>query len=393
MTMDQASPGATAGLRRDALTWYSYLTLGFFTYLNSVQGNVIPFLRDEFGLTYGEVSLHPSAVAVGSLLIGLVGEPIIRRFTRRRMMMVALAGGCLGILALSLARAPWQSIGGCLVMGCTGAFIPAITSALLAEVHAQKRDIAYAEANALCYVFAIASPVFAWLAVSAGLSWRWVPAAGTAMGLVILTAFFRTLVPEIERAAVTTTPPRKLPPAFWAYWLMQLFAVATEFCCLLWGPSYFAQVMHLPESLAALAGGACFVGMLAGRTASIRLLQLFSLRDLALGAVTTGLAGFVAYWTTPFAIVSIAGLFVLGLGVAMLFSLALGFAMTAAGGGARAAARMIIAPGMAVLINPPLLGIIADHAGLWLAQLTIPVFLALVAAAFFAGQRLTRAMG
>lgn len=390
MTVDQASPAA-AGLRRNALTWYSYLSLGFFTYLNGVQGNVIPFLRAEFGLTYGEVSLHPSALAVGSLLVGMAGEPVLRRFGRRRMMMVALVGGCLGLLALSLARASWQSVGACLLMGCTGAFIPAITSAVLAEAHADRRDIVYAEANALCYVFAIASPVLAWLAVSLGLSWRWVPAAGAAMSLVMLAAFFRTPVPDAPAGAVSA-PARRLPLAFWAYWLMQLFAVATEFSCLLWGPSYFAQVMHLPQSLAALAGGAFFIGMLAGRTASLRLLRLFSLRDLTMGAVTTGLIGFAAYWATPVAAISVAGLFVIGLGVAMLFALALGFAMTAAGGGARAAARMIIAPGIAVLLNPPLLGTIADHAGLWLAQIAIPVFLALVAVTFFAGQRLTRRM-
>jgi fucose permease len=213
------------------------------------------------------------------------------------------------------------------------------------------------------------------------------------MGVAMLAAFYRTPVPEADRTATAATSQRKLPPAFWAYWAMQLFAVATEFSGLLWGPSYFAQVMHLPESLAALAGGAFFIGMLVGRTASIRLLRLFSLRDLTLGAVVTGLVGFIAYWTTPFAAVAVAGLFVIGLGVAMLFSLALGFAMSAAGGGARPAARMVIAPGLAVLLNPPLLGTIADHAGLWLAQVTIPVFLALVAMSFFAGQRLTRTMG
>jgi len=74
----------------------------------------------------------------------------------------------------------------------------------------------------------------------------------------------------------------------------------------------------------------------------------------------------------------------------MLFALALGFAMGAAGGGMRAASRMVVAPGLAVLITPPLLGTVADHAGLWLAQLTIPLFLALVAAAFLTGQRLTK---
>jgi fucose permease len=393
MEANEITVAAPKGLRRDALTWYSYLTLGFFTYLNGVQGNILPFLKQEFALSYGVVSLHPSAVAVGSLLVGVIGEPVVARLGRRRMLAVALVGGSLGIALLSLAHAAWQSIGACLLMGCTGAFIPAITSALLAEVHGPRRDIAYAEANALCYVFAIASPVLAWLAVSMGLSWRFVPAAGAAMGLAMLAAFARTPVPEGERAAATAPPPRKLPAAFWAYWLMQCFGVATEFSALLWGPTYFGQVMHLPSSLAALAGGAFFVGMLVGRTASIRLLRLFSLRDLTFGAIITALIGFVAYWATPMAAIAVVGLFVIGLGVAMLFSLALGFAMSAAGGGMRPAARMVIAPGLAVLLNPPLLGGIADHAGLWLAQLMIPVFLTLVAASFIAGQRLTRPMG
>ena len=389
MHANESTSDAPPGLRRDALTWYSYLSLGFFTYLNGVQGNIIPFLKDEFSLSYGLVSLHPSAVAVGSLLVGVIGEPVVGRFGRRRMIAVAMLGGSAGILLLAFAHAAWQSIGACLIMGCCGAFVPAITAAVLAEIHGPKRDIAYAEANALCYVFAIASPVIAWIAVSLGLSWRWVPVAGTVMGLTIFAAYARLPIPAADVVAVAR-PPRKLPAAFWAYWLMQAFGVATEFSALLWGPSFFGQVMHLPQSLAALAGGAFFVGMLAGRTLSIRLYRMFSRRDLALGAVTTALIGFIGYWTTPFAIVAVVGLFVIGLGVAMLFALALGFAMGAAGGGMRAASRMVVAPGLAVLITPPLLGTVADHAGLWLAQLTIPLFLVLVAAAFLTGQRLTK---
>ena len=111
----QATAAALTGLSRDALTWYSYLTLGFFTFLNTVQGNILPFLKQEFALSYGVVSLHPSAVAVGSLLVGVIGEPVVARLGRRRMLMVALLGGSLGIALLSLAQAAWQSIGACLL--------------------------------------------------------------------------------------------------------------------------------------------------------------------------------------------------------------------------------------------------------------------------------------
>ena len=73
--------------------------------------------------------------------------------------------------------------------------------------------------------------------------------------------------------------------------------------------------------------------------------------------------------------VAIPGLFVVGLGIAMLFPLILSLAMAAAGPASdRAATRTMIGPGVALLLTPPLLGAIADQAGLRTAQIMIPVF-------------------
>jgi fucose permease len=376
-------------MRRDPLTWYSYLALAFFSFLNSIQGNIIPFLKTELNLTYSEVSLHPSALAVGSVLVGLAGDRVIRRFGRRRMLTIAVVGGSVGVVLLTLAGNIWMSVGSCLVMGCFAAFIPAMTSTILAELHGARRDVAYAEANALCYVFAITAPLILGLTVWAGLNWRAGLIPGMATGFAIAATFLRTPVPE-QRAPVATSAAR-LTPAFWAFWVMLAFSVAVEFSALLWAPSYLGQVIGLSRSVAAVGAGAFFAGMLAGRAASIRLVRTFSLRNLFFGAIAMSFVGFVAYWGQGGAVVAVAGLFFIGLGVAMLFPLTLGFAMTEAGAaGARASARLIMAPGIAVLVDPPLLGAIADHAGLWLAQVMIPVFLVLAVAAFLIGEWLTR---
>ena len=90
--------------------------------------------------------------------------------------------------------------------------------------------------------------------------------------------------------------------------------------------------------------------------------------------------------------VSIAGLFIVGLGISLLFPLALSFAMGSAGAAAdRASTRVMLAPGLAILVSPPLLGAIADRSGLGLAQLTTPVFMVLAVLAFLIGARVTRA--
>ena len=76
---------------------------------------------------------------------------------------------------------------------------------------------------------------------------------------------------------------------------------------------------------------------------------------------------------------AVAGLFVLGLGVAPLYPLSLGFAVGAAGArGDAASARVMLAVGLAILLTPALLGGLADEVGLRLAHLMLP---GLVAAA------------
>ena len=57
-------------MRRGPVTWYCYLSLGFFTYLLNIQGNILPFLKDELGLSYRAVSLHSSAIALGLIAVG-----------------------------------------------------------------------------------------------------------------------------------------------------------------------------------------------------------------------------------------------------------------------------------------------------------------------------------
>jgi fucose permease len=389
--MNAISDAATAGsgMRRDAVTWYAYLLLGYFTYLVSIQGNIIPFLQADLGLSYGEVSLHPSAIAIGTVLVGLFGDRLIPPFGRRRLFTFAAFGSACGTILLCLAPAAWASIGACLIIGLTGAFIPAMVSAVLSDLHGPRRDIAYAEANAICYAFAIMAPLIAALAAALNWNWRLGLVAGAAAGVAIALRFIQTPVPDSQ--PTKESADARLPPAFWGYWTMLAFAVALEFAALLWAPAYLEKVIGLSAPAAAASAGVFFAAMLIGRTAGVRLFRLFSLRNLFFGAAITTLIGFLAYWGSGAPIIAVAGLFVIGLGIAMLFPLTISFAMAAAGAASdRASTRTMVGPGLAILLTPPLLGTIADHAGLRTAQIMIPVFVLLATAAFLTAQSLER---
>lgn len=183
--------GGARNRGRDAVTWYCYLLLGYFTYVISIQGNILPFLRTELGLSYRPVSLHTSAIAAGTLLVGLIGDRVVRRVGRRSMLAFSVLGSATAAILLTLAPAIWVSIGSCFLFGLIGAFIPAMVPVILSDIHGPRRDVAFAEANAVAYIFAVMAPiltaVFVWLAWG----WRLAVLSGAAAGVATVLAFAR----------------------------------------------------------------------------------------------------------------------------------------------------------------------------------------------------------
>src|SRR5215213_4254061 len=122
-----------SGIVRGPITWYCYLLLGFFVFTLTMQGNIVPFLKQELSLTYRETGLHASAIAVGAIIVGLVGDKIVRRYGRRPMLMLGTLACASGALMLCVATAAWASIGACAMIGFGASFIPTVAFAVLAD--------------------------------------------------------------------------------------------------------------------------------------------------------------------------------------------------------------------------------------------------------------------
>ncbi len=362
---------------RDAPVWYCYLLLGLFTFVLTIQGNVLPFLKARLGLGYGAASLHSSAIAVGLVCVGLTSERVARRIGRKAALLIATAAVALGCVLLALAPTVWVSLAGCLVLGALGGFIPTIVFAVLAGVSPPHRDTAYSESNALSYGFAIMAPLSVGLCLWLAIPWWSSLLLAAVTGALIAFAYRGvTLPPTAATAAVRT----RLPAAFWAYWCCIGTAVAIEFCVLLWAPTFLAVSAGLAPGAAAAASTAFSVAMVVGRIGGGELVRVFPLRRLLSAALAVTLAGFGIYWGAADPRIVVPGLFIVGLGVALLYPLGLSLAIEAAGEHRdTASARVIVAGGLAILLMPAALGRLADTVGLRTAHLLVP---ALVAASF-----------
>lgn len=361
--------GAPA-MRRDAATWYGYLLLGFFTYLLNIQGNLLPFLRAELELDYRAAALHSSAIALGMILVGLVGERLIRRLGRARGLASGSAGAALAAVALCLAPAAWASIAACFVMGFCGALIASVTPAMLADIHGRHRDRALAELGAACYAFAVLAPLAMGASLALGFGWRGAVIAGVVIGILILLVGRAADIPE---SAVVADRRGRLPPIYWVYWVLLALVVAIEFSALLWAPAFLEIVVGLAPATAASTAALFALAMLVGRSAGSAVVGRIGSHRLYAGALLVTLAGFALYWAGGGPLLAVPGLFVLGLGTALLYPLTLGLALEAAGpNGVAASARFMLAIGVAILTAPFLLGDLADRIGLEAAHLVIP---------------------
>jgi fucose permease len=376
-------------LIRTRLTWYAYLLSGFFTFIISIQGNIIPFLRDELGLSYTAVSLHPSALAGGMMATGLFTERVLAAIGRRWTCLVGIAGCVGGLLAIFAAGNAALSIAGCALVGLTGGMLPGIVGGLLADLHHGARDQAFTECGAVTYACAITANLSTGLAVAFAIGWRAALLFGVVSGMLLAASFFRDQMPETNSRGLRSN--ERLPAASWAFLVMLGLGVALEMTMLLWSPAYLEQVAGLPRSAAVTSAAAFPAAMLLGRSVGAVLLRRIAPTILCPAALCLIAPGFLAFWGGAPAPVTVFGLFVAGLAIALLYPLSLSFAIGAAGpAGNSASARSGFTTGTAVLTAPIALGALADQFGLSHAYLIAPVLAVAILLCFAAARAMER---
>ncbi len=355
---------------RGGATWFGFFLVAVQVYLFVLQGNVNPFLQAEFGLSYGEVSLHSMAVAIGVIITGLFGRVVTRPLGRRYSLWLGGAGMAASTLLLCIAPSPWVSIGSCLLLGLTGSIAGATVPAIMADLHGERRDRALAEQSIIAYALALLGPLGMGLSVSYGFGWRPAVLVAGIFALALLVIFRGTPIPEgTPRPAGQRHP---LPASFWAYWALLTFTCAMEFSVLLWAPTFLQQVVGFSVAAAASVAAAFFIGVLGGRMALRILLQHFAPMSILYCAFAAGLAGFALYWLVSTPVAATIGIFLIGLCVAPMYPMSMAMGIGAArGANDMAAVRLVLGQGLAILLAPAALGALADAAGLHTAHLVV----------------------
>ena len=356
---------ATAAYVRDRRTWAAYLLLGLFAYLETTIGPAMPFLRSELGLGYAVASLHFSAFAAGAVGVGLTGERWMRRLGRDWSLWGGLGGMIAGALLIAFSPSVIGTILGALVMGVFGTLSLLANQAILSDLHGDQRTIALTESNVVATSAAVAAPLLIGGFVTIGLGWQTALVLTAPCGALLWWTFRGVRFPQSPPFAHGHVGGQRLPAAFWVLWLVLFLLVAVEWCMAYWGADFLASVVGLDRAAAATAMTLFFVAMAGGRFLGSRLARRYPSVSLLLAAIGVALCGFLVFWLAPTPLLSLAGLFVAGLGIANFYPLTVALATGAAPHLVdQAAARLAVAGGLALLTAPLAVGALPDAAGM-----------------------------
>jgi fucose permease len=365
---------------RDRLTWLGYLLVGNYCYTMAALGPLMPFLRSELQLTYTIAAYHFSAWALGSLFAGTFGDGVVSALGRSRTIVVTGTLYLVGVTIIIASHAAPLTIFGALVCGFNASVLGQTIMALMADRFGAQRAIAITEMNISASVCSVMAPFAVSMCVKFGLGWRTALIFPIAAFLLLALAGrgqLQGLPPPMRKTGTRA----RLPLAYWAYWIVIQLMVACEWSLIFWSAEFVEHVCKFVRADAAQCVSIFLSAMLMGRIVGSRLVRRFKSSVMLPVASVVAIVGFGTFWLGRVPAANLAGLFVAGLGISNFYPLTVASALgVVPEQSAAAAARFSLASGSAILLAPLLLGIVADHYGIFTGYGIVAVLLVVAAA-------------
>ncbi|MFB4277291.1 MULTISPECIES: MFS transporter [unclassified Nonomuraea] len=324
----------------------------------------IPALTDKLGLTEATVGAILLVWGLGALVTMQSMRRVMARVGSRA---VLRAGGpltALSLLGVAVAPdLPLLLVAVALFGMAFGTVDVAMNAQGSAVEQAYKRPLMNGMHAGWC-VGAISAGGLGSLAIAADLPFTLHVTLIALVSLPVMVLLGRTYLPEPPAAATATAGRRRMPPIVYLLGAIMFFAFMVEGTVADWNGLYMRDELGAPEALAALGYPVFEAGMLIARLTGDRLRVRFGVRGmLTVSGVAT--AGFFAVvLLAPAALVAVAAMFFVGLGVATISPLTLSLAGTATDAPGPAIAQAGAMGYAGLLLGPVVIGFLSDATSL-----------------------------
>jgi fucose permease len=352
---------------RDGLTWGGYLLYGYWSYIWAAFGAFVPYLITEFKIDYSTAALHFSALALGPFISGFFGDKIIRGLGLAKTISSGVSIMLVGLLLTVVGQDLFCTISGALLIGFGGNIMSQSITTSMSNRFGNQRAIGISEIQVVGSIFTLLAPLAVSTVAKLGFDWRYALSGSFGLFAMVVIAnrnLFRGFADSTSRKTVSHAAS-KLSPTYWLFFTVIFFSVASEWSVAFWSPEFLGKTFNLSKPDAAFGMSIFVTAMLLGRIIGPRLLRFVSETRLLACSATIAAIGFLVFWLARDLPINLIGLFIMGVGESNVYPLCFSQAIAATSGSSeKAAARMSLSTGSAILFAPLFLGMLADKVGI-----------------------------
>ena len=353
----------------------------------------LPDLQDTLQINKSELGLTLIGAAIGALISLTFASPIVARLGARKTAFITVLG-----TSASLALVPWMGVTPLVfaVLLCEGLLAGALEINLNVEIDRIEAQLGRGVMNRAHGFWSLGFFVTALISSA-------IRQAGISMQLhLALTFTFVLIVGSLVIAGMRNAPARPMQDhpeaghiALPTFGLLPLCVIGiaaflVEGAGIDWSAIYMRDVFHVEPFIGGLGLTLFTFFMALARLFADRFVDRFGSRSVALSLLLLSTAGLCAVWLAPHPNVALLGFAFMGAGCSAVYPLAVSAAAQRTD---RPAHVNVAALGqmsfVVFFLAPPLLGFVAEHAGIRTAYLVcIPVILAaLIGVGSLSGRR------
>ena len=364
--------------QRDRFFWVVAVQTAIVNFYLGGFGPAQSLLRADQGTSLTIAGLHGTAMGVASIAAGWANPRIAHRYGRSKASWIGLAIFISGLTLFVVSPPVYITIPATLI---TGFGVSVVINTMLTKMSAhygKSAEVAIPQANGIASVgFVIGTALIGTIAIVFPSLWR----LGLLLALpVALILFFAGREKDEDDHVPDEEGPQggKLSRNFWIAWFGFVACISSEFATSFWAAALLKERVGSTAAISTVAIVALGTGMGFGRWYGGLLLKNFKLDTQLLTVIAMQFFGFLGFWLSHNMVISLACLFVVGLGISMQFALSsIRLIGLSDGRPDLAIGRASLAAGTAIAGAPFLLGILGDRYGISRAYIMVFVLIAI----------------
>ena len=335
-------------------------------------------LREDQGTTGAQAGLHGTALGIAAILAGSLNSRLAHKYGRVKLSWLGLALFCAGLSAFILFPTYPTTLVSILIAGFGTSTVVNNGLTMLNRHAGDKAALTISQANAVASVGFIAGTLLiGTIATNHPDKWR--------LGLFLIVPFslfiylFVRDKNYVDQVFEEHSHQRgKMSFKFWISWIGFIACIGSEFATAFWAASLFKDRVGGTSASATTVMLAYGIGMALGRWYVGQILFKLRLDQQLLTVIGIQFIGFAIFWFSHIYVVSVFGLFLIGVGLSTQFALAsLRLIYLSDGRPDQAIGLSSLAAGIAIALAPLALGLLDDQFGISRAYIMVPILIAI----------------